>query len=56
MGSILDSRYWVCPKCCRQYDWNYDLDKIRNHNCVEIPKVNEEDLKMRQLLRNMFKK
>lgn len=21
MGSIMDSRYWTCPSCCTQFDW-----------------------------------
>lgn len=35
MGSSMDSRYWVCPKCCIQYDWNKDEDEINRHNCVK---------------------
>lgn len=37
MGSIMDSRYWTCPHCCTQFDWNnktrgpdsHDAEKCR---------------------------
>jgi hypothetical protein len=35
MGSTMDSRYWVCPSCFCQFDWEdgsaeaHDADKCR---------------------------
>jgi hypothetical protein len=33
MGSTMDSRYWVCRECCRQFDWNTQADTIKSHSC-----------------------
>jgi hypothetical protein len=32
MGSSMGSRYWVCPSCCRQFDWDTEPEKIREHD------------------------
>jgi hypothetical protein len=33
MGSIMDSRYWVCGKCCLQFDWETQRKEIMAHRC-----------------------
>ena len=43
MGSIMDSRYWVCPECFTQFDWDSQAEEIQNHNC--LPETNEDVVK-----------
>lgn len=33
MGSSHDSRYWVCPHCCVQFDWEAEgVDNPETHD------------------------
>lgn len=32
MSSILSCRYWTCPSCCRQFDWETDYNAITMHD------------------------
>ena len=31
MGSSHDSRYWTCPSCCTQFDWDDDSAPSKHH-------------------------
>jgi hypothetical protein len=42
MGSTMDSRYWVCPHCFSQLDWEVE-GEVEGHNCR--PKKQEKSNK-----------
>lgn len=42
MGSSMDSRYWVCPTCCKQFDWEKEPDVIKNHDPSTCSKRKEK--------------
>jgi hypothetical protein len=51
MGSVMDSRYWVCPSCFRQFDWEAPTNSPNNpnnHDEKECEKKEQEESKVLQ--------
>lgn len=60
MGSILNSRYWTCPHCFTQFDWeasesssnhpdSHDSDKCLQRRLEEKSEIASTEQSRRQL-------
>jgi hypothetical protein len=54
MGSIMDSRYWTCPSCCCQFDW--EKGEPQGHDSDECRRELQEEEKILLKKRKTLKK
>lgn len=52
MGSVMDSRYWTCPDCFRQFDWEND-NAPQKHKCLERNKMPQKLFDTYEAVTNM---
>jgi hypothetical protein len=43
MGSIMDSRYWTCPICCKQFDWQADRESTLHPDNHDVKSCANKD-------------
>ena len=44
MGSSMDSRYWTCPSCNKQFDWEAGHRRIAKHDPAKcMAKIESKD-------------
>lgn len=56
MGSIMDSRCWVCPSCCHQFDWKSKTSNPSDHDEDKCEKSLREFRDTKEELRKLGKK